>query len=783
MAAVKRSYPFTFSSSHHLQAPSHTSVSSSFSRREDISSAPELSSNGLIGNPEHQGSEINSEVGEKAAADGEEMRKNRRMSACITLTPPSSNSHDGIGENGVGAVGGKKRNAKNLHLVVPAAASFLSTSAPSSPLLSLASPGVSRRSSTPGCRYEETKEGALEAPETKISARDNNEFGPSATASLSMLLNNESNPTSDEAAYRQGPIEILPRLFLGNEHNAADEEMLRRLGIEYVMNVAKEVENPYEQYPQDSKGCSWSNSSNSTSPAMPFSPFTATFKSSLSLSPTQETHLHEHSLSSSHVSLRFPVKYKKIAWTHNQQNLCADFPAAFAFVDEARKHRQCGILVHCQCGVARSASLVIAYVMHSERLSLNEAYAFVKRRSLWISPNMSLVYQLLDYEKKIHPSSISRDGRSKNLTNGTAALQRKASLGSATGYASGTSTSDRRASSPAAAEMPTRPVSYCFGDTVTSEALREGLRNGIGALTVALPAPPPSSVPPLLSLRPYTPPFTIASESISSQASFPRKKNQPTGRAALSREDGMPIASPKPTSERRHIVRDRRANSKVFSSALPSLPSDNNKSKDHIFWGKASGTTSHLATASVILGFASAMGVTPPPIVLSPASKMENPGYVSRRRQQSSTSNSSSLSSDSSSSKERSKSAIPKRPSFTRLFPKSASNLFCGLNASERVSAFVRGRSKSASSSSMLTSSSEGSLSTPVQSSPSGKMPSGSDFGNNNEKSHSERKLVPPLHQKEEFINIRNNNIFSPTRAAHAASVSSFGEILGGLGH
>src|SRR6185295_18201503 len=66
------------------------------------------------------------------------------------------------------------------------------------------------------------------------------------------------------------------------------------------------------------------------------------------------------------------MKYKKYFWTHNQDNLISDFELAFAYIDEARSAGR-NILVHCQCGVSRSASLVIAYVMKSNRMTLNQA--------------------------------------------------------------------------------------------------------------------------------------------------------------------------------------------------------------------------------------------------------------------------------------------------------------------------------------------------------------------------------------------------------------------------
>jgi hypothetical protein len=132
------------------------------------------------------------------------------------------------------------------------------------------------------------------------------------------------------------------------------------------------------------------------------------------------------------------LEYWKLPWGHDQADLVDHFGPIFEWIDAARKAaREEGddgagnVLVHCQCGVSRSASVCVAYVMwlaHQGRLGLEEmdgldvrgmhdAYEFVKKKSEWIGPNMvwlclfvfailvltisrqSLVYQLCEYER------------------------------------------------------------------------------------------------------------------------------------------------------------------------------------------------------------------------------------------------------------------------------------------------------------------------------------------------------------------------------------------------
>lgn len=77
------------------------------------------------------------------------------------------------------------------------------------------------------------------------------------------------------------------------------------------------------------------------------------------------------------------------------------------------------VLIHCQQGASRSASLIIAYGLYQRpELSVNDAYYAAQAKSRWISPNMKLMYSLQDFQKdlakKRTPSSAfrPRTGRS-----------------------------------------------------------------------------------------------------------------------------------------------------------------------------------------------------------------------------------------------------------------------------------------------------------------------------------------------------------------------------------
>lgn len=76
------------------------------------------------------------------------------------------------------------------------------------------------------------------------------------------------------------------------------------------------------------------------------------------------------------------------------------FTKAYHFIDDALSTGGC-ILVHCNLGVSRSSTVVIAYLMKSREWSLKMAYDFVKDRRHCIQPNRGFLRQLGDWEKSV----------------------------------------------------------------------------------------------------------------------------------------------------------------------------------------------------------------------------------------------------------------------------------------------------------------------------------------------------------------------------------------------
>ena len=65
------------------------------------------------------------------------------------------------------------------------------------------------------------------------------------------------------------------------------------------------------------------------------------------------------------------------------------------------------VLVHCQCGVSRSASIVIAHLIKKNNWDYDKAYRFVRRHRKIIGPNRGFVEQLRRYAGETTFSSKS----------------------------------------------------------------------------------------------------------------------------------------------------------------------------------------------------------------------------------------------------------------------------------------------------------------------------------------------------------------------------------------
>ncbi|KAF7653580.1 hypothetical protein LDENG_00081270 [Lucifuga dentata] len=142
---------------------------------------------------------------------------------------------------------------------------------------------------------------------------------------------------------QEGPVELLPFLFLGSAIHSSRRETLAAAGITAVLNVSSSCPNLYE---------------------------------------------------GELLYLRLTVEDSLAA------DIRASFSTAIAFINSVKESGG-RVLVHCQAGISRSATICLAYLIHTQRVRLDEAFDFVKQRRRVISPNLAFMGQLLQFETDV----------------------------------------------------------------------------------------------------------------------------------------------------------------------------------------------------------------------------------------------------------------------------------------------------------------------------------------------------------------------------------------------
>ncbi|XP_028817896.1 protein phosphatase Slingshot homolog 2 isoform X2 [Denticeps clupeoides] len=136
------------------------------------------------------------------------------------------------------------------------------------------------------------------------------------------------------------PTEIFDHVYLGSEWNASNLEELQKSGVQYILNVTREIDNFF--------------------PGM--------------------------------------FEYHNIrVYDEEATNLLEYWNDTYKFISKAKKAgSKC--LVHCKMGVSRSASTVIAYAMKEYGWDLGRAFEYVKERRAVTKPNPAFMKQLEEYQ-------------------------------------------------------------------------------------------------------------------------------------------------------------------------------------------------------------------------------------------------------------------------------------------------------------------------------------------------------------------------------------------------
>ena len=77
------------------------------------------------------------------------------------------------------------------------------------------------------------------------------------------------------------------------------------------------------------------------------------------------------------------------------------FSDAFSFIDECAADGG-KVLVHCVAGKSRSASIVIAYMMKTLKMSFYSTFRLVKEKRPGIGPNHGFISQLKKFDEELH---------------------------------------------------------------------------------------------------------------------------------------------------------------------------------------------------------------------------------------------------------------------------------------------------------------------------------------------------------------------------------------------
>ncbi len=86
-------------------------------------------------------------------------------------------------------------------------------------------------------------------------------------------------------------------------------------------------------------------------------------------------------------------------------NISKYFGVISAFIGSAIG-KGCNVLVHCQAGISRSATAVIAYLMQSEEISYVEALDDVRSKRPIVSPNLGFSEQLRNFETQLREGVV-----------------------------------------------------------------------------------------------------------------------------------------------------------------------------------------------------------------------------------------------------------------------------------------------------------------------------------------------------------------------------------------
>ena len=160
-------------------------------------------------------------------------------------------------------------------------------------------------------------------------------------------------PSGDDIEFEQiddecmdlskGPAKILEYLYIGSEEHASDESQLKENNIDSVLNVAKGCKNYFEG----------------------------------------------------------DLTYYNLPILDTcEEDISQIFEKAFEIIESV--HLNGGkVLVHCNAGISRSATICTAYLMKTQGISMDEALKMVKNKRKCVAPNFGFILKLMKFEETL----------------------------------------------------------------------------------------------------------------------------------------------------------------------------------------------------------------------------------------------------------------------------------------------------------------------------------------------------------------------------------------------
>jgi len=155
---------------------------------------------------------------------------------------------------------------------------------------------------------------------------------------------------------------ILDSLYLGNDHDAEDEDALRKAKITHVLSMVARKFNKKRRAKFD--------------PAFRW------------LGKRKQKYIKRKCVPMSDSG-------------HTDVGRLLEEKDVLAFLRKSKKKDK-KVLVHCQLGQNRSPTIVIAYLMKDKHFTLHQAWRWVKQRRVIVQPNVKYVQQLRQWDVYLH---------------------------------------------------------------------------------------------------------------------------------------------------------------------------------------------------------------------------------------------------------------------------------------------------------------------------------------------------------------------------------------------